>query len=218
MNNKQKTAYATSVDKHPRYEAWNQLNEMIVHQANQIIVHHIDTIPVVDLSKWSLRLYTPSLLSNKQTQHKSSTCIEDYKLEPIVHHMISLNTLNDTKIVKGIIDEHGDDDGGEFSYRSITLWRQSRCQSSTTLPSYEPTSNKKHHNSDDDGNDDDKEEEEQVRKAVMGIDDDMCDYLATLWMNQSSLETRSVRVEPYKVTHTLVNYMCSLTGKRSIAF
>jgi hypothetical protein len=33
----------------------------------------------------------------------------------------------------------------------------------------------------------------------MGIDDEMCDYLATNWMTRSTLAPRHVRVEPFRV-------------------
>jgi hypothetical protein len=38
---------------------------------------------------------------------------------------------------------------------------------------------------------------DEIPQSMMGIDDDMCDYLAHIWMTQSALEPRRVRVEPY---------------------
>jgi hypothetical protein len=234
-NGEQEFSDSTEVYEQPEYRAWKQLNEMICHQINQMVVHHIDIIPTIHLSKWSLRLYTPSLSCKPAaTPTMEDTFRPNYKLEPIVDiksddaaatvsgsngrnstttkGTIPLNVMEDAKIVASIIAEYGDVIGDEvedevFIYRTIDLWRQSRCQAATTLPTYKQTSSTEDDGNNHDRNDDDKEgegdeaEAEPLPKSIMGIDDDMCDYLATLWMNQSSLEPRSVRVEPYQVTY-----------------
>jgi hypothetical protein len=54
----QRSDYAAEIDKEPEYLAWKSLNNIICHQTNIQTVHYVNTIPLVDLSKWQLRLYS----------------------------------------------------------------------------------------------------------------------------------------------------------------
>jgi hypothetical protein len=179
---------------------------MICHHTKHISVHHIDTIPLADLSKWSIRLYTASyssLLHKKSPDHEFNDS-NNWKLTPLLidlepttekqaHGSVATSSNSATNVIPlstieaNIIDisdyaESGDKVHDSECWQRIPLWRQTQCHLATTRSASDnPNAN-------------------DLPNAIMGIDDEICDYLATLWMNQSTLEPRSVRVEPYQVS------------------